>query len=174
MTTRRRAPTAEQSARAAERREKFRDLARKIAALSDAERSELVVRAGAVLTCEGRALSLVNTLSLVMQRPGVSVVGGFWQWKRCGRRVRKGETGLSLWIPRVGKVEGSAADGPADLSYGGEPIGDAAGQRAAPSRRFIVGTVFDVSQTDPEPAPGTSPGEVHDGADVEAGELAAV
>lgn len=171
MTTRRRAPTAEQSARAAERREKFRELARKIAALPDAERSELVMRAGAVLTCEGRALSQVNTLSLVMQRPAVSMVGGFWQWKRAGRRVRKGECGLSIWIPRIGKVDGSAADGPADVSHGGEPIDSAAGAAKSPGRRFIIGTVFDVSQTDPEPAPGTSQ---DDGADVEAGELAAV
>lgn len=158
----RRQPTAEQKAKAAERREKFRELAKRVAGMSDDERAALVARCATVVTCEGRALSPVNSILLLSQRAGVSMVGGFWQWKKVGRRVRKGEAGLSLWIPAAGKG-GELIPGPT--------MSDAAAPGETQRRRFIVGTVFDVSQTDPEPAPGT---QQDDGADVEAGELAAV
>jgi hypothetical protein len=163
----RRQPTAEQKQKAAERRERFRALAQTVSKMTDDERAALVMRAGAVLTCEGRALSGVNTVLLLMQRPGVSVVGGFWQWKRVGRRVVKGASGLSLWIPRMGKAEGSPAEGPADVAYCGEPIDSTEGQKKNPGRRFLVGTVFDVSQTEPDSG-------VDVGTECETGELVAV
>src|SRR6185503_7124466 len=81
MTTRtRKQPTDEQKARAAERREKFRALAKHVAEMPDSARTALVDRCGAVVTCEGRALSFVNTCLVLTQRPGASMVGGFAQW----------------------------------------------------------------------------------------------
>jgi len=75
------------------------------------------------------------------------MVGGFGQWLRAGRSVRKGESGLGIWVPiakgKAGEEEaGEGADG-------GRP-------------RFLMGTVFDISQTDAlpvevrsgEPSPG--------------------
>jgi hypothetical protein len=80
------------------RRQAFRQLAAKIAALSEAQRQEIVKRAGAVITCEGHALSFFNTCLLVHQREHVSVFGGYQQWKHAGRQVKKGEHGLQIWI----------------------------------------------------------------------------
>ncbi len=145
---RRRAPTDEQKAKSAERRERFRNLCREIAALSDDDRARLVSRAGGILNCEGRPLSVHNSCLLLSQFSGVSVVGGFWQWQKSGRRVRKGATGLSLWIPTKGKGEEiPGADAGADVEPA-EP-----GAKKSGRGRFIVGTVFDITSTEPMDAP---------------------
>lgn len=143
----RREPTEEQKARAAERRDRFKAIAQAVAAMSDAERLALVSKLGAIVNCEGRPLSMFNACLLVTQFPTVSMVGGFQQWKRAGRCVRKGERGLSLWIPK--HKGGDAEGGPADASHGGEPISDS---KEDGRTRFLMGTVFDVSQTEPEGA----------------------
>lgn len=147
----RKQPTEEQKRAAAERRERFRALAKQVSELPDDERAAIVDRCGAVVTCEGRALSFVNTLLVVTQRPGASMVGGFAQWLKIGRAVRKGETGMGIWIPTM---KGEKAEPAAETVDGAE------GQDG-PRARFIMGTVFDVSQTDPvveirrgEPSPG--------------------
>ena len=100
--------------------------------MNDGERDALVMQAGAVITCEGRTLSVKNTCLLFFQRPGVSVVGGFRQWIRNGRVVRKGEHGASIWIPLGAKADDGTADGAS-----GEPA----------ELRFGTATVFDVTQT---------------------------
>ncbi len=46
----RRQPTAEQKAKAAERRERFRALAAQVAAMTDDERMALVMKVGAIVT----------------------------------------------------------------------------------------------------------------------------
>ena len=76
----RREATAEQKLAAAERRERFRALAKQVAELPEEARTALVDRCGAVVTCEGRALSFVNTCLVLTQRPSASMVGGFAQW----------------------------------------------------------------------------------------------
>jgi antirestriction protein ArdC len=132
---RRREPTAEQKAKAQERREKFRALVKQIAAMTDEEREAIVQRFGAVPTCEGRALSHVNTLLLISQCPKVSMVGGFRQWVRQGRHVRKGEKGHYIWIPKHKDEDGK-----------GETVETAADEADKPN--FVMGVVFDISQTD--------------------------
>lgn len=122
-----RQPTAEQKARAAERRAKFTAMVKQVAAMTDEQRAEILQRVGAILTCEGRALSPKNSCLLLLQLENVSMVGGFNQWIAAGRAVRKGEHGLSLWIPCQGKSE--SEDEPGE-TY------------------FRLGTVFDLSQTD--------------------------
>lgn len=87
----------------------------------------ILERVGAVVTCEGRALSATNTMLCLMQLPGVSMVGGFKQWIRQGRAVMKGQHGVSIWIPCAGR---KSEDGEAE----GEMY-------------FTSGTVFDISQT---------------------------
>jgi antirestriction protein ArdC len=132
---RRREPTAEQKARTQERREKFRALVKQIAAMTDEEREAIVQRVGAVPTCEGRALSCVNTLLLISQCPKVSMVGGFRQWIRQGRHVKKGERGHYIWIPKHKDEDGE-----------GETVKAAAEEADMPN--FVMGVVFDISQTD--------------------------
>ena len=112
--------------------------------MTEDERAELVTKVGAVVTCEGRALSPFNSCLVLTQLPTASVVGGFRQWLDKGRCVRKGEHGLMIWIP-TGKAEKGEADAPPPE---GEGIDDSAPRRAG----FIAGTVFDVSQTEPKPA----------------------
>jgi hypothetical protein len=142
---RRHQPTAEQKARAAERRARFTELANRIAAMTDDQRAALTARVGAIVTCEGRALSVHNSCLLLTQLPTASMVGGFRQWQAHGRRVRKGEHGLMIWVPTSRKDEAAAptaAKAPPDANAG-ECEGE--GKRAA----FVMGTVFDVTQTEP-------------------------
>ncbi len=141
----RKQPTEEQRARAAARREAFRKLAADVSSMPDEQRAALVNRAGGIFTVEGRPLSVVNSCLVLAQCPSASMVGGFAQWLRAGRCVRKGESGLAIWIPTGGR---SNNNGPADVSSSGEPIAEAGDAKANPRTRFIMGTVFDVSQTD--------------------------
>lgn len=142
----RRQPTAEQKQKAAERRAAFRALAKRISELTEDERLALAARAG-IRTIEGRELSIVNQCLLMTQRGNATVVGGFQQWKRAGRQVRKGEHGLSIWIPvGFGRKDGEAT---------GAEIGETGEEKR---RGFIMGTVFDVSQTDPADSNGDADG----------------
>ncbi|MEW6129576.1 MAG: ArdC-like ssDNA-binding domain-containing protein [Acidobacteriota bacterium] len=126
-----RRPTEEQKARAAERRESFKQIVEFVARLSETERLEIVNRLGCVTTCEGHALSVFNTCLILNQNPTASLVGGFQQWRRLGRTVRKGEQGLMIWIPK---------------GTNDEPTGDDV-NREKPN--FLMGYVFDVAQTEP-------------------------
>ena len=135
--------TPEQIAARDAKRERFKVIVKKIAAMPEAERAQLIMQAGAVVTCEGRALSLTNTMLAVLQFPGVSIVGGFRQWLKAGRCVRKGEHGLSIWIPLGMKRDGSQEL----IGQLEEAAGDAGG-----SAKFGTATVFDVSQTCEFPA----------------------
>ena len=122
-----RPPTEEQKAASAERRERFRALSKRIAEMPEADRAALAARISPV-TVEGRGLSLHNTIMIGFQLPTATVVGGFAQWRQAGRAVRKGEHGIAIWVPRFA--------GKSDADDAGSPEG------------FIIGYVFDVSQTD--------------------------
>ena len=135
----RKEPTPEQKEKARERREKFRALAKQLADMPEAERAKLTIRLGAVVTVEGHALSLANTMLLLMQHPSVSVVGGFHQWIKAGRAVRKGEHGAMIWVPLKDRQNATeTVEAPPTIEK----------TEAKKDRRFIVGTVFDISQTD--------------------------
>jgi len=132
--------TAEQTAARDARRAKFRALVADVAAMTDEQRAGIVARLGAVPTCTGGALSFFNSCLVLSQAPGASLVGGFQQWRKLGRIVRKGEHGAMIWIP-TGQAAASAD------ATGEATDNDADGARM----RFITGTVFDVSQTDAMP-----------------------
>lgn len=129
-----RKPTEEQKAAAEARRESFRALSRQIAAMTPDERAALAARMPAVVTVAGHALSAFNSALLVHQNPTATVVGGFRQWLAANRCVRKGERGAAIWVPAGGRAEAT--------QEGAEPNAEA-GERP----RFIVGYVFDVTQT---------------------------
>jgi len=123
-------PTAEQT----ERRQKTLALVERIAAMTEAERQAMLDAAGApIVTCEARALSLTNACLVLSQLPGASMVGGFRQWLAAGRCVAKGQKGLAIWIPR---------SAPKDY---GKQEGEISAADVKP--RFVLGTVFDISQT---------------------------
>ena len=134
-----RQPTEEQKQKAAERRERFRQLVKQLAAMPPTEREALAARLPGLVTCEGHALSFHNTLLVASQCPNATMVGGFRQWLKHGRCVRKGEHGLMIWVPKKKKGE----------SEGGQDAAPQLGEKAEQSElRFLVGTVFDVSQTE--------------------------
>jgi hypothetical protein len=108
---------------------KMKQLAEQFAKMSEAERVELSNQLGSLRTIEGRPLSFKNSALLYFQRKGVSIVGGFQQWKKAGRIVKKGEKALAIFCPATKKTEeGETSDSP---SF------------------FFTGSVFDISQTEP-------------------------
>ena len=126
--------TEEQKRIAAEKREQFKALAARLASMSDEERAELCEKMGTVVNPDGKALSFKNSALCYMQRGPCTMVGGFLQWKKLGRSVRKGETGMKIFIPVTFKDRGKAEIEETD-STGKKP-------------GFMIGTVFDVSQTE--------------------------
>ena len=127
-STRRRPLTAAQQAASDARRAGFREVARKVAAMPEAERAALAARISPA-TIEGHALSVHNACLVWMQRPGATILGGFRQWLAAGRQVRKGEHGLMVWAPTASKR------GPVDAADE-ERVG------------FVPITLFDITQTD--------------------------
>ena len=112
----RRTLTPEQEAARAEKRAKVNALVKKVGAMSDGERQELFARFAGIVTCEGRQLSLTNTILCALQFPGATMVGGFRQWLKCGRCVAKGQkSGMSIFVPLGKKGAGEDPAVPVDL-----------------------------------------------------------
>lgn len=111
------------------RRDNFKRIARIVANLTQQERENMICAKHGVCTIEGRSLSCNNMCLCLFQNPACTVVGGFQQWKVAGRQVRKGEHGSMIWVPCFRKNEAGEQEE-------GSPPG------------FIIGTVFDISQTD--------------------------
>lgn len=126
--------TPEQTAARDARREQFKSIWRQVAQMTPEKRAVMAAKLGYV-TVEGRPLSICNQLLVALQLDGASVLGGFRQWLAQGRAVRKGQHGASIWIPT-----GCRKTEPA-------PGTDAGSEEER--QGFIMGTVFDISQTDP-------------------------
>ena len=119
--------TPEQLEKQKARRAAFAKLAGQISSMSPETRAEFAARIPAIVTVEGRALSIFNQCLVATQAPSATIVGGFRQWLDAGRCVRKGEHGLMIWCP-TSKKDKETPD-------------------AESETYFIPGTVFDVSQT---------------------------
>lgn len=113
------------------RSEKFSKARKLLANLTDEQREQIANSFG-VVTVEGRVLSRYNQLLLSMQSGNLeskpSVVGGFNQWKKSGRIVKKGATSLIIWIPTI-----KSSDKPENET----------------ELNFLLGNVFDIQQTEP-------------------------
>ena len=132
----RRTITPEQKARSEARKAAFRALAKRVAGMTEQERTDLSRKCSPV-SIAGTSFSTTNSILLILQCPTGTIFGGFRQWIKAGRCVRKGEHGAAIWC-KTGNKENAAG------SESAEPSGDSEGD----SLRFIVGTVFDVSQTE--------------------------
>lgn len=134
--------TEEERQAAKERRARFAGICKQVSEMSEADREALSARLMTLATCEGHGLTLHNTLLVALQHPSPTIVGGFWQWQKAGRRVRKGEHGMMIWAPKAPKGKPTATET--------EPAtpADAATERPG----FVMVTVFDVSQTEPATA----------------------
>lgn len=120
--------TPEQLAATRARREQFSAIIKTVAKMTDEERNALAQKCLAVNT-EGKTLSLTNQMLIAYQRPGATVVGGFAQWLKQGRCVRKGEHSIAIWVPKNLPKENKEGNTEARLA-------------------FFMGTVFDISQTE--------------------------
>jgi antirestriction protein ArdC len=125
--------TEERAAAAKARRDRFREMVNAVGKMTDDQRAALAARMGGVVNPQGHAFSMANTILLAFQagERRLTIVGGFRQWLKNGRAVRKGEHGFAIWIP----VKPRAEEGE-DEPSGGDGV------------RFFMGTVFDISQTD--------------------------
>lgn len=131
--------TAEQIEKRDARRAQFRALWKQVANMPEFERVQLANKLG-IVTVEGHELSLGNTMLIALQNPTASIVGGFRQWIKQGRAVMKGQHGMMIWVPIGKKDSDPTAPQPA-----AEP---SATEAEADSTRFIIGTVFDIAQTE--------------------------
>lgn len=84
--------------------------------------------------------SFRNALMIALQRPDATHVAGFHSWRRLGRTVRKGETGIAIFAPMVGRRSESRT----------EPIPEG---EERPLYGFRVVHVFDVAQTEGKDVP---------------------
>jgi len=120
---------------------------------------------------EGRAwmrrYSFNNFMMILQQRPDATDVRPLREWNAAGRRVRKGEHAIRIWAPTFRRPHPDAEDD-------GNGQDDPASTRE--TIRFILVSVFDVSQTDGTPLPrpgladyrpellsGNAPGGLWDG-----------
>lgn len=126
-----RTPTTEQKAAAAERRAKTKAICDQIAALPENERIALGNQCLAT-NVEGHTLSPFNQCLIAYQFASATIVGGFHQWRKAGRMVKKGEHCISIWVP-IGKKDAKTA----------------ATTETTERPGFMLGAIFDVSQTEP-------------------------
>ncbi len=115
----------------------------KLAALLDEGHSEQLT---ALLKTMARfhKYSWHNVCLIASQRPAATRVAGFQTWRTMNRFVRKGEKGIAILAPIVGRREAEAE-----------------GDNARTVRGFRAAYVFDVEQTDGEPLaePGEATGD---------------
>ena len=77
-------------------------LAAKIKIMTDIEKREYIRQNPCIETCLGHTLSCYNTIFLLYQigKKPVSMVGGFRQWQKVGRKVIKGQHAIGhIYVP---------------------------------------------------------------------------
>jgi hypothetical protein len=126
-------PTAAQKEAAQAKREAFKALTKKIAAMPEAERLALASKVLAH-NPEGHQFSPTNQMLIAYQFDGATICAGFQQWRKLGRMVRKGEHGIAIWIPCTKKADPNKQPG--------ETSADEL------DLYFTMSHIFDVSQTE--------------------------
>lgn len=101
-----------------------------------------------------RGYSPRNAALIFFQKPDATYVAGYDEWKKLGRYVRRGETGISIFAP----VRAAEKTEKPVLDDEGNPVPDENGspKKETESKtriRFRPAAVFDVSQTDGDPVP---------------------
>jgi hypothetical protein len=79
--------------------------------------------------------SAMNIFLILLNKPEATRIAGFQTWKKLGRFVKKGERGIPIFAPMIGRKDSLDKDSPKEL-FG-----------------FRIVYVFDISQTDGEPLP---------------------
>lgn len=146
-----------------ERRARFQELIKQLSELSDEERAARLKGLGFLKLSTQAPYSPANSLLIAFQANGThpTILGGFAEWLKKGRAVRKGEHGYMIWIP-IGtrKEEVPAINEHGELTT---MLKD-----SSQDVRFFIGTVFDISQTEEKPSDDRS--SQHDCSSNEKGE----
>ena len=128
-------------------RDRMSAIAKQVAGLSDAERAEMASRM-LITTCEGHTLSARNNCLLIWQytaangigAPPLTMVGGYRQWGKVGRTVRKGEHACGYILVPIGSHKDD------ETGTGDAPRPDGKQSRSLFPFRHVP--VFDVTQTE--------------------------
>ncbi|HMN47874.1 MAG TPA: ArdC-like ssDNA-binding domain-containing protein, partial [Ignavibacteriaceae bacterium] len=87
-----------------EKKERIKQLVKKLSEFSDEQRETIAQKFG-IRNPEGHMLTGRNQSLLYLQAEGkpLSVVGGFQQWQKYNRVVKKGERGYLIAVPSAVK-----------------------------------------------------------------------
>jgi hypothetical protein len=114
-----------------EKKEKIIRIRKTLFEMTEEQRQAIAEKYG-IVTVEGHLLTPHNQCFLVAQSEiNFSIVGGFQQWKKAGRIVRKGEHGFLIFVPS--KIQ---QDDNSEMISDEEDV------------KFFTATVFDISQTE--------------------------
>ncbi|MBS3945995.1 MAG: hypothetical protein KGZ42_10880 [Melioribacter sp.] len=114
-----------------EKKEKIIRIRKALSEMTEEQRQATADKFG-IVTVEGHLLTPHNQCFLVAQSEiNFTVVGGFQQWKKAGRIVRKGEHGFLILVPSKTNSEENS-----EIVSDEEDV------------RFFSATVFDISQTE--------------------------
>lgn len=114
-----------------EKKEKIIRIRKTLSEMTEEQRQTVADKFG-IVTVEGHLLTPHNQCFLVAQSEiNFSIVGGFQQWKKFGRIVRKGEHGFLIFVPSKTKQEENS-----EIISNDENV------------HFFTAIVFDISQTD--------------------------
>jgi hypothetical protein len=116
-----------------EKKEKIIKIRKTLSELSEEQRQAIADKYG-IVTVEGHLLTPHNQCFLVAQSEmNFTVVGGFQQWRKAGRSVRKGEHGFLIFVPSRQQETENPVD---NFLESDEDV------------KFYTATVFDISQTE--------------------------
>lgn len=104
--------------------------------------------------------SFGNCIMIYMQKPDATLVAGFGRWKELNRFVKKGEKGIAIFAPLIGKRKKDSESSESKPVSTDEP----SKQNAKVLYGFRVVFVFDVTQADGQELPdfatlGGDPGD---------------
>ncbi len=113
-----------------DKKEKIIRIRKTLSEMSEEQRQAIADKLG-IVTVEGHLLTPHNQCFLVAQSEiNLTVIGGFQQWKKAGRIVRKGEHGFLILVPSKTNQEQNS-----EITSADEDV------------KFFSATVFDISQT---------------------------
>ena len=116
-----------------EKKEKIIRIRKTLSEMTEKQRQAIADKFG-IVTVEGHSLTAHNQCFLVAQSElNFSIVGGYKQWQKAGRSVRKGEHGFYIFVPSKTKEE---SENSAEVSSDDE------------TPFFFTAVVFDISQTE--------------------------
>ncbi len=116
-----------------EKKDKIIRIRKTLSEMTEEQRQAIADKFG-IVTVEGHLLTAHNQCFLVAQSEiNFSIVGGYRQWQKAGRSVRKGEHGFYIFVPSKTKEE---SENSAEVSSDDE------------TPFFFTAVVFDISQTE--------------------------